>query len=105
MSDRTPVTPVPQAGWSAAAHVTPLNSRSLIIHVEKISCFQQQGWNCSKVPANSQPSHRWREYLEEFSMKNVDMENMEQTGKTWRKKDKVERKAKLEVEQTIQTDC
>lgn len=36
----------------------------------------------------------------------MDMENMEQTEKKpGKKKDKVERKAKLEVEQTFQTDC
>lgn len=36
----------------------------------------------------------------------MDVENMEQTGKKHgEKKDKVERKAKLEVEQTFQTDC
>lgn len=52
----------------------------------KEAVFQWQGWNRGALPANSQPSHRWCEYWGEFSIKNMDMENMEQTGKNMGKK-------------------
>lgn len=52
----------------------------------KEAVFQRQGCNRGALPANSQPSHRWCEYWGEFSIKNMDMENMEQTGKTRGKK-------------------
>lgn len=82
MSDPAPATPVPQVDWSAAAPVPPLKRRTLFIHVEKGSCFPATGLKPPRITLqNSQPSHRWCEYWGEFSIKNVDAENMEQTGK------------------------
>lgn len=43
MSNRAPMTCVPEAGWTAISHVTPLKSKILFIRVETGSCFQQQG--------------------------------------------------------------